>query len=124
MAVDKEKARKSGLKRQRAKRARDEEKNESLGIREVRFFASTREIEMLVELRAFRGGSSPYDLSEYVSAFIRQDYMRMEEEKKHLGSCAFCGEPLPLGCKNTRGVPKFKGLGECFYTFEEKKLRL
>ncbi len=110
--------------RQRAKRARDAEKKSELGIREYRVPLSQAESETLAELCAYRGGVEPYDANEYMATLIRRDKQRMEAEKQHLGQCNFCGEPLPMGCKNGLGIPKLKGVGGCFYTREERKLRL
>ena len=116
-----EKKRQQDLKRQQAKRAKDAEKNSELGIKEYRVPLSRVEVAALDELREFRGG---YDVGEYIATLIRRDKQRMEEEKKQLGACEFCNEPLPMGCKNGLGKPRFKGRIECFYTQEEKKIRL
>lgn len=111
-----EKKRQQDLKRQQAKRAKDAEKNSKLGIKEYRVSLSKVEAATLDELRKFRGG---YNVGEYIATLIRRDKERMEEERKRLGACDYCGEPLPKGCSK-----KFKGLGECFYTQDEKKLRI
>jgi hypothetical protein len=119
-----DKKRQQDKERQRAKRQRDAEKNSELGIHEYRVPLSQTESETLAELCAYRGGAIAYDANEYIATLIRRDKARMEEEKKHLGTCDFCGEPLPIGCKNGLGIPKLKGVAECWYTREEKKLRL
>jgi hypothetical protein len=116
-----DKKRQQDKARQQAKRQRDAEKNSELGIQEYRVQLSQKESDALNTLREFRGG---YDVNEYIATLIRRDQARMEEEKKHLGTCKFCDEPLPMGCKNGLGKPRFKGRGECFYTQEEKMLRL
>lgn len=116
-----DKKRQQDLKRQQAKRTKDAKKNLELGIKEYRVQLSQVEVSTLDELRKFRGG---YDVNEYLATLIRRDRQRMEEEKKQLGTCDFCGEPLPNGCKNGLGKPSFKGRGECFYTQNEKALRL
>jgi hypothetical protein len=110
--------------RQRAKRQRGAEKNSELGIHEYRVPLSQAEVDTLDELRAYRGGAEPYEVNEYLATLIRRDKARMEAEKQHLGQCDFCGEPLPMGCKNGLGLPRLKGVAECWYTREEKKLRL
>lgn len=111
-----EKKRQQDLKRQQAKRAKDAEKNSELGIKEYRVPLSKVEAATLDELREFRGG---YDVGEYIATLIRRDKERMKEERKQLGTCDYCCEALPKGCGK-----KFKGLGQCFYTQDEKKLRL
>lgn len=116
-----DKKRQQDKARQQEKRKRDAEKNSKLGIKEYRVQLSQKESDALNTLREFRGG---YDVNEYIATLIRRDHVRMEEERKHLGTCEFCNEPLPMGCKNGLGKPRFKGRGECFYTQEEKKLRL
>ncbi len=123
MAADDGNKVKAGTKRQQAKRKRDEEKYAAMGIKEFRLLLSLSEVAMLEELRVFRGGATAYDMGEYISTLVRRDYERMKEEIKRLGSCAFCGEPLPMGCKNALGVPRFQGRSECFYDREERKLR-
>ena len=119
-----DKKRQHDKERQRAKRQRDAEKKSELGIQEYRVPLSQIESETLAELCAYRGGAIAYDANEYIATLIRRDKARMDEEKKHLGTCDFCGEPLPMGCKNGLGIPKLKGVAECWFTREEKKLRL
>jgi hypothetical protein len=119
-----DKKRQQDKERQRAKRQRDAEKKSELGIHEYRVPLSQTESETLAELCAYRGGAEPYSPEEFISTLIRREKKRVDEEKKHLGQCDFCGEPLPMGCKNGLGIPKLKGVAECWYTREEKKLRL
>lgn len=119
-----DKKRQQDKERQRAKRARDAEKKSELGIHEYRVPLSQTESEALADLCAYRGGAEPYDAAEFIATLIRREKQRADEEKKHLGTCEFCGEPLPMGCKNGLGIPKLKGVGGCFYTREERKLRL
>lgn len=111
-----EKQRKQAKRRQQAKRQRDAEKKSNIGIREYRIQLSNSEAAALDELRTFRGG---YDVNEYLATLIRRDKERMEKEKTELGKCDFCGNALPSGC-----AKKFKGHGQCFFTRDEKKLRL
>ncbi len=119
-----DKKRQQDKERQRAKRQRDAEKNSSLGIREYRVTLSQTEADTLADLCAYRGGVEPYGAAEFIATLIRRDKQRMEDEKASLGTCDFCGEPLPTGCKNGLGIPRLKGVEECFYTRDEKKLRL
>jgi hypothetical protein len=119
-----DKKRQQDKERQRAKRQRDQDKNAALGVQEYRVQLSQKESNALDILCAYRGGAIAYDANEYIATLIRRDKARMEEEKKHLGNCDFCGEPLPMGCKNGLGIPKLKGVAECWYTRKEKKLRL
>ncbi|MEO9655924.1 hypothetical protein [Marinomonas sp.] len=116
-----DKKRQQATKRQQEKRAKDKERYADMGIQEVRIKLSQTERDSLEELRLFRGG---YDVNEYIATLIRRDSERMQEEKKSLGTCEFCHEPLPMGCKNGVGSARFKGYAQCFYTSEEKKLRL
>ncbi|MGO3406772.1 hypothetical protein [Marinomonas sp.] len=108
--------RQQDLKRQQAKRTKDAKKNLELGIKEYRVQLSQVEVSTLDELRKFRGG---YDVNEYIATLIRRDKERMEREKAELGKCEFCDNELPSGC-----AKKFKGHGRCFYTINEKALRL
>ena len=65
-------------------------------------------------------GPEPYDAAEFIATLIRREKQRADEEKKHLGQCDFCGEPLPMGCKNGLGIPKLKA-SEAAFTHEKKE---
>ncbi|WP_394178450.1 hypothetical protein [Marinomonas posidonica] len=108
--------RQQATKRQQEKRAKDKARNQEMGLKEIRIQLSRAQLADLKELRRFRGG---YDVNEYIATLIRRDKQRMETEQAQLGQCQFCQKALPKGCNK-----HFKGHGQCFFTREEKKLRL
>lgn len=85
-----------------AKRKREQrEREKAAGVGEIRLQFSTTERAELDEGRTGRGSQGePYTTTEYIKTLIRNDVMRLRNEREKLDGrvCKNCQKPLPRGC--------------------------
>lgn len=90
-----------------ARRKRDQrEREKAAGVGEIRLQFSPSERAELDEGRVGRGSQGePYTTTEYIKTLIRNDVMRLRNERKKLDGrvCKNCQKPLPRGCGGTWG---------------------
>jgi|GEM_PF-1619397 len=89
---------------QRKRQQREREKAAGVEVMELKF--SPHERAELDEGRVGRGSQGePYTTTEYIKTLIRNDVMRLRNERKKLEGriCKNCQKPLPRGCGGTWG---------------------
>lgn len=90
-----------------AKRKRDQrEREKAAGVEVIELKFSPHERAELDEARTGRGSQGiPYTTTEYIKTLIRNDAMRLRNEREKLAGriCKNCQKPLPRGCGGTWG---------------------
>lgn len=90
-----------------ARRKRDQrEREKAAGVEVIELKFSVAERAYLDEGRTGRGSKGiPYTTTEYIKTLIRNDVMRLRNEREKLVGriCKNCQKPLPRGCGGTWG---------------------
>jgi hypothetical protein len=90
-----------------AKRKRDQrEREKAAGVDVIELKFSPAERAEMDEGRTGRGSQGiPYTATEYIKTLIRNDVMRLRNDREKLDGriCKNCQKPLPRGCGGTWG---------------------
>jgi hypothetical protein len=107
--------------KRRAQRLRDNRKNN--GVTTFPLPLEQLEMERLNEICTFFSlPGTPCKQAEALQLLIHRVHADIPVIKEKLGSCKYCGEPLPNGCANLKKGGLFKGDARCWHTTNRVRL--